>query len=208
MKRLVVVGMLWSSLAGAQDWAAMTAQNPQPVYPRELSAMGIEGQAKVQFLVWGRDGSVSDVKVLSSDHPLFAQAAEAAIKQWHYKPWKMSQSETYGQELTAPFIFKLDEQQRLRLMYAQAQVLLINCAQFAEEAQAYRQAHVGQPMGLMPTVALSVGMLAKGKAQEHAGAKASFAQALPQIEQTCAEDPQWKYVDAWPGPLRAKALGA
>jgi TonB family protein len=58
---------------------------PQPAYPAELKAEGIEGSATVEFVVT-ETGEVSGVRVTAADHPLFGEAALAAVEKWKFRP--------------------------------------------------------------------------------------------------------------------------
>lgn len=57
----------------------------QPVYPAALQAKGEVGGAILEIVI-GLDGLISDLKVLRSTHPEFAQAATEAVKQWSFRP--------------------------------------------------------------------------------------------------------------------------
>lgn len=56
-----------------------------PVYPRVMEAAHMPGVVVLEAIIH-RDGSIGDVKVLSSSNDAFAQAAIAAVKQWRYTP--------------------------------------------------------------------------------------------------------------------------
>ena len=57
---------------------------PQPRYPRQAKAKGIQGTVKMKVLV-GRNGEVKDWKILSGDSRL-APAAEQAVSKQRYRP--------------------------------------------------------------------------------------------------------------------------
>jgi TonB family protein len=57
----------------------------KPVYPAELAAKGEVGGVIVELLV-DAAGKVAQLQVLRSSHPEFAQATEAAVKQWVFSP--------------------------------------------------------------------------------------------------------------------------
>ena len=56
-----------------------------PIYPRLLETARIPGTVTLDAIIH-QDGSIGDVRVLSSTNELFAQAAVAAVKQWQYSP--------------------------------------------------------------------------------------------------------------------------
>ena len=58
----------------------------RPIYPAAMHAAGLTGVVPVEAII-GRDGSVSFVRVLSSQvHPDFAIAAVDAVRQWRFTP--------------------------------------------------------------------------------------------------------------------------
>lgn len=56
-----------------------------PRYPAQALQMHVEGSVQMQATI-GKDGSISNVKILSGD-PLLAHSAQEAVKQWKYKPY-------------------------------------------------------------------------------------------------------------------------
>lgn len=61
----------------------------QPEYPELARVARLEGKVILQAII-RKDGSVSDVTVLQTNHPNlgFEEAAIAAVKQWKYSPAK------------------------------------------------------------------------------------------------------------------------
>jgi TonB family protein len=59
-------------------------KRPRPQYPSEAKSRGIQGTVTFGATV-GKDGAIYSL-VLASGHPLLAQAAAEAVRQWHYKP--------------------------------------------------------------------------------------------------------------------------
>jgi len=55
----------------------------EPRYPPLLQSGRIEGTVVLDAVIH-KDGRVAEIKVLQSSHPMFAAAAEEAIKQWQY----------------------------------------------------------------------------------------------------------------------------
>jgi TonB family protein len=60
----------------------------QPQYPPAARLMHIAGTVRLQAII-GKDGHVRDVQVLSG-HPLLAQAALAAVREWRYRPTELN----------------------------------------------------------------------------------------------------------------------
>ena len=55
-----------------------------PVYPERARRLGLEGSVRLRVAI-ARDGAIEDVKALSG-HPLLAEAAADAVRQWRYRP--------------------------------------------------------------------------------------------------------------------------
>ena len=55
-----------------------------PAYPEQARKLGLEGPVRLRVAI-ARDGSIEDVKALSG-HPLLAEAAADAVRQWRYRP--------------------------------------------------------------------------------------------------------------------------
>lgn len=55
----------------------------RPVYPQSLRDKSIEGEAVVEYSI-SSQGTVASATVLSATHPLFAEAALSAVKQWTF----------------------------------------------------------------------------------------------------------------------------
>ena len=55
----------------------------QPVYPPLLQQARVTGQVVLDAIIHP-DGTIGDIKVLSSSNDQFAQSAIAAVKQWQY----------------------------------------------------------------------------------------------------------------------------
>ncbi len=54
-----------------------------PAYPEMAKRNGLSGTVKLEVLVAG-DGSVRNIKVVGG-HPVLAEAAVSAVKQWRYE---------------------------------------------------------------------------------------------------------------------------
>lgn len=76
----------------------------EPVYPREALAQNVEGDVLVTVVV-GTDGRVREAGVLSG-HPLLAEAALAAVRQWTFTPYQ-AQGVAVEAETTLRISFRL-----------------------------------------------------------------------------------------------------
>jgi TonB family protein len=59
-----------------------------PAYPVEARAARIQGDVILMVII-SREGDVSHLEVISG-HPLLAEAATKAVKQWKYKPYSLN----------------------------------------------------------------------------------------------------------------------
>jgi protein TonB len=89
---------------GGDVQQAKLVKDIRPIYPALARRARIEGTVKLQAVI-GKDGSVDQVEVLSG-HPVLAQAAQEAVKQWKYKPTLLN-GEPMEVITTIEMVFKL-----------------------------------------------------------------------------------------------------
>jgi len=78
-----------------------------PVFPPELRTMGVEGEAMIRFVV-DPDGQPVEIRAVSSTHPLFAIAAEAAIRRWRFAPAR-KHGRPFAKTVEQPLRFNLND---------------------------------------------------------------------------------------------------
>jgi protein TonB len=66
------------------DTADVVSRPVKPGYPLLARQMKVQGSVILQALI-GRDGLIQDLRVVSGP-PILANAAQEAVKQWHFKP--------------------------------------------------------------------------------------------------------------------------
>jgi TonB family protein len=66
------------------DAAEIVSQPVKPGYPLLARQMKVQGSVILQANI-GRDGLIQDLQVVSGP-PILANAAQEAVKQWHFKP--------------------------------------------------------------------------------------------------------------------------
>ena len=59
-----------------------------PVYPQPARLARISGTVRLEALI-SRDGMIQSLRVMSG-HPLLAQAALDAVRQWVYRPTRLN----------------------------------------------------------------------------------------------------------------------
>lgn len=67
------------------DKKPMPIKRVQPVYPAELKAARVSGEAVISFVV-DVDGSVKNARVEKTTEPAFGEAALAAVAAWQFEP--------------------------------------------------------------------------------------------------------------------------
>jgi protein TonB len=58
----------------------------EPTYPPALQAARREGVVTLDAIIY-KDGTVGEVKVLDSPHPMFAEESVRAVQQWRFSPF-------------------------------------------------------------------------------------------------------------------------
>lgn len=182
-----------------------------PVYPAELRKATITGSVKVSFRVMA-DGSVTDVKVISSSEPAFATAALEAVRQWRFKPWTVSKENPAFLDVRNDLHFRLNDKKEWLQIYERAGLVLKTCKQFNEEVALYRKDDPTRSLEDMETTLLSVRMMSNFNVDGVTSYKASrataesFQEALPGIMKKCETYPGVDFVDVWPAALRERLI--
>lgn len=196
-----------SFTAFADDVTLIPVYTPKPKFPEELSGAGIGGSTRVQFLVHS-NGSVSDIKILKSDNPLFSKASKKAVKQWQFKPWEVTADRPASQGVIAPMIFGFGNRRQLPMdinaVLAKLPCTRVN-AQVAERNlhQPAKQLHELSVFSYVSRY-LSEGILSAQLSEtERVALQTEFAEAIPQIVERCGENPGAFYADQMPERVRA-----
>ncbi len=83
--------------------------NPEkPLFPKKLKEEEFEGEVILKVSI-NKKGEVVAVKVVSSDHQLFADAALAVARKWRFTPAILSNGEAVDTVVDIPVEFKIDE---------------------------------------------------------------------------------------------------
>lgn len=82
---------------------------PMPSYPIELLSVGVQGYARIQFLV-REDGTVTDVTIAGTDFEAFGKEAKKTVEMWSFTPGKNRNSgKPASVQMQCRFDFKMDE---------------------------------------------------------------------------------------------------
>jgi TonB family protein len=82
--RILIVAALLSCICYAGDQARTVVRNDPPQYPDIAKDLGLHGTVKLK--IWIKpDGSVRRLEYLGG-HPLLAESALKAVKNWTYEP--------------------------------------------------------------------------------------------------------------------------
>ncbi|WP_320396570.1 energy transducer TonB [Pseudomonas sp. P8_241] len=88
--------------------------NPKPIYPMALHRAGITGMVRISMLVKA-DGSVSNAEIAQEAHPELAEASLAAVNQWRFKPWTITEDQPAQIIVVAPMEYRLDSDHPLHV---------------------------------------------------------------------------------------------
>ncbi len=200
MRLLLLGAALLCSLnvSAAFPPSADTAYLPKPAYP---AAMGtVSGNVRVSLNIHN-DGSVTDVKVLSATHEAFGLAAKAAVEQWRFQPWKVSEDAPAVVDAQNTLIFDpgLGTPSPNHPQIAIHNMLFQTCEMLSEELAKYRSRYPGQPLSSAPTfsrtsAALLFPVFANARpAEEGTTLNLELLGALPEVVQRCHDHPKALY---------------
>jgi periplasmic protein TonB len=67
---------------------ALLVHRVEPVYPRTAVLINLQGEVRLHAII-AKDGSVQSLTV-ASGHPILAQAAVDAVREWRYRPYVLN----------------------------------------------------------------------------------------------------------------------
>jgi TonB family protein len=73
---------------GATDEPAKVEKRPEPFYPEFVQEQGIQGIVRAQVVI-DKDGTVSDITILTSPHELLSDEFTKALTRYKFKPAKV-----------------------------------------------------------------------------------------------------------------------
>jgi len=208
MKRwLLALCLSVSFSAFADNVTLIPVYTPEPKFPQELSGAGIAGSTRVKFVVHS-NGSVTDIKILKSDNPIFSKASKKAVKHWKFKPWEVTAERPASVEVVAPMIFAFGNRTQLPMdinaVLAKLPCTRVN-AQVAER-NLHQPAKQLQELSVFFYVLryLSEGILTTQLSEsERQALRTEFAEAIPQMVERCGASPGAYYADQMPERVRA-----
>jgi protein TonB len=78
------LGLFGPIRVGGNVQSAKSIKKVPPVYPVEARQAGISGTVRLHVII-AKDGTIEQLELVSG-HPLLAQAALDAVRQWTYQP--------------------------------------------------------------------------------------------------------------------------
>ena len=208
MKRwLLALCLSVSFSAFADDVTLIPVYTPKPIFPMELKNAGIAGSTRVKFVVHS-NGSVTDIKILKTDNPLFSKASKKAVKQWQFRPWEVTAERPASVEVIAPMIFAFGNRTQLP-MDINAVLSKLPCSRVNAQV-AERNLHKPEKklheLSVFAYVLryLSEGILTTQLSEsDRVALHIEFSQAIPQIIERCGASPGAFYADQMPERVRA-----
>ncbi|MDB5984888.1 MAG: TonB protein [Pseudomonas sp.] len=101
---MVALATLWPIVVLAHDIELVPTFKPDPVYPEALKDAGVEGLAKVYFIVMA-NGLVKTAEIYETSHTEFAESAVQTVASWRFEPWSTEGGNPAEIEAMAPVLF-------------------------------------------------------------------------------------------------------
>ncbi len=201
MHFLILAVALMVSTSVLAEFGPEAVSMPKPVYPSYLT--DTQGSARISLLIHN-DGTVSDVKVLTTTKPAFGEAAVAAASQWRFKPWTVNADRPAVLKAENDMVFIPDPSSTKTSQMSFTQTTYQSCSALSEEVSQFRRDHPNRPLIAMKSFAITrVAVMfpaLNGKSDYNEGlARADeLESALPEIVRKCAAHPKRAYADYLP----------
>ena len=105
---MVALIALWPIAGVAHNIELVPIFKPDPIYPEALKDAGVEGLAKVYFIVTA-NGSVKHAEIYETSHAEFAASAVQTVASWRFEPWPMEGGNPAEIEAMAPVRFYFEK---------------------------------------------------------------------------------------------------
>jgi TonB family protein len=208
MRRWILLLLACLSLSTkADEIKLIPVHMPKPLYPESLSASKITGTAKIGFTVRA-DGSVSDVRVIDSDHALFSEASLKAVARWKFKPWDVATGVPPQVEVASPMIFRLETGHELPLDINTA-LLKLTCSRLNDQVAQRNKYYPAKPLSELDIFSyvsryISQGMMSQQlEAAERTALLNDLVDNIPHIIGRCKANPEAPYADQLPPRIQA-----
>ncbi|MDB6143745.1 MAG: TonB protein [Pseudomonas sp.] len=175
---------------------------PDPVFPEKLKAFGGKGEVRLKFTVQP-DGTTKDIQILETTHPKYADSAEQAVSNWHFKP----NNQAPERQFILPLSFSLGRSNQVRRDMNVA-LLKVTCRQVnkavADWERYYSQWSLGNMRFFIHTRGYLQGqfMAASTTDAEQKTLLVTLSKALPGIVQNCRKNPNSYYADHLPEQIK------
>lgn len=105
---MVALVTLWPVVVLAHDIELVPVFKPEPIYPEALKVAGVEGLAKVYFIVTA-NGAVKLAEIYETSHTEFAESALQTVGSWRFEPWSTDNGNPAEIEAMAPVRFYFEK---------------------------------------------------------------------------------------------------
>lgn len=208
MQRWLLAFCLCASFSTfADNVTLIPVYTPKPEFPGLLKSTGSNDTTRVQFVVHS-DGSVSDIKILKSGHPLFSKASRKAVEQWRFKPWKVTAQSPASVEVVAPMIFTYTGRPQLP-MDINAALGRLSCRGVNAQVAQRNLQRPQTPLEDLSVFAYVLRYVSEGAPSSQLSKTRrtelldEFTAQIPQIVERCKADPNAFYADQMPASIRA-----
>ncbi|MFL1420108.1 TonB family protein [Pseudomonas fildesensis] len=203
MRFLVFAAALLCSFHALAEPRPEALYMPKPAYPQGMTA--VRGHVLINLKIHN-DGSVRDVKALSSTDPAFAAAAVAGASLWRFKPWTVTEDMPAVIDANNDMIFT-PIQEGVSYPKAVSGVMFQTCSALNGEIAQWQKDQPSRPLISTRSFALTRTALLmpvlSGERSYDAGLKLTdeLEHALPEIVRQCRNNPKARYADYLPASI-------
>jgi len=200
--------MFVTSSVWAEEWLPTLKRMIEPVYPKELQRMHVDGAVRVKVIVKA-DGSVVEPKIVYSTHPLFAGAALKVIGEWRFASRPLSGENPQELVVFVPFKFEFEEQARAVEDDLTLDITTATCLQLNRDVNKYVGSGPTMPLANLPVFRITETRLVDGFIAEKYDNESlvvglyDLSQGMLKVAKTCQRRISRRVVDLMPPSVKA-----
>lgn len=175
---------------------------PLPTYSKEAEKLTFDIKVRLRYTIHN-DGSISDVSLLDTNHPEYAESVLKAVKSWRYKPWPVD-----GNPPTAELVTTFTKTMDPDLNETHREILRnMRCRHLTKEVARFQEASPDESLTEMRTARRTRKMLRISPLelpyQQSLELAVLFEDWFQETVETCRDNPDVRYLDYLPATLKA-----
>lgn len=195
-----LLGLLMS-MGALADFKLEPDHIPLPTYSEEAEKLTFDIKVRLQYTIHN-DGSISDVSLLDTNHPEYAETVLKAVASWRYKPWPLDGNPPTA-VLISTFIKTLDP----TLNETQREILRnMRCRHLTKEVTHFQETSPEESLIETRTARRTRKMLNISPLelpyQQSLELAVLFEDWFVETVETCRDNPNERYLDYLPGELK------